>query len=63
MDANALRQVVGADGSLREVHDPERAAAMWAAANSDQFAEAKANSKARALRGWHDQWKKKVVTE
>lgn len=36
---------------------------MWAAANSDQFAEAKANSKARALRGWHDQWKKKVVTE
>lgn len=39
-------------------NDHERAAAMWAAANADQLAEAKANSKARTLRGWHDQWKK-----
>ena len=41
-----------------EINDHERAAAMWAAANADQLAEAKANSKARTLRGWHDQWKK-----
>ena len=41
-----------------EVDRHERAAAMWAAANADQLAEAKANSKARTLRGWHDQWKK-----
>ena len=40
------------------IHDHERAAAMWAAANADQLAEAKAASKARTLRGWHDQWKK-----
>ncbi|AKG94554.1 hypothetical protein Shpa_43 [Paracoccus phage Shpa] len=39
-------------------NDHERAAAMWAAANADQLAEAKANSKARTLRGWHEQWKK-----
>lgn len=50
---NSLRQLGGAD-----IHDHERAAAMWAAANADQLAEAKANSKARTLRGWHDQWKK-----
>ena len=31
---------------------------MWAAANADQLAEAKAACKARTLRGWHDQWKK-----
>ena len=36
----------------------EEVAAMWAAANADQLAEAKAASKARTLRGWHDQWKK-----
>lgn len=41
-----------------EVDAKERIAAMWAAANADQLAEAKANSKARTLRGWHDQWKK-----
>lgn len=39
-------------------NDHERAAAMWAAANADQFSEARSNSKARTLRGWHDQWKK-----
>ncbi|UXU73803.1 MULTISPECIES: hypothetical protein [unclassified Paracoccus (in: a-proteobacteria)] len=50
---NGLRQVGG-----HEIHDHERAAAMWAAANADQLAEARANSKARTLRGWHDQWKK-----
>ena len=41
-----------------EVDVKERIAAMWAAANADQLAEARANSKARTLRGWHDQWKK-----
>ena len=41
-----------------EVHPAEQSAAMWAAANADQLAEAKAASKARTLRGWHDQWKK-----
>ena len=41
-----------------QVEAHERAAAMWAAANADQLAEAKAASKARTLRGWHDQWKK-----
>lgn len=50
---NGLRQVGG-----HEIHDHERAAAMWAATNADQLAEAKAASKARTLRGWHDQWKK-----
>ena len=41
-----------------EVHPAEQSAAMWAAANADQLAEAKAACKARTLRGWHDQWKK-----
>lgn len=41
-----------------DVHDHDRAAAMWAAANADQLAEARAAGKARTLRGWHDQWKK-----
>lgn len=41
-----------------QVEAHERSAAMWAAANADQLAEAKAASKARTLRGWHDQWKK-----
>lgn len=41
-----------------DVHPAEQSAAMWAAANADQLAEAKAASKARTLRGWHDQWKK-----
>ena len=50
---NSLSQLATA-----EVDRNERAAAMWAAANADQLAEAKAASKARTLRGWHDQWKK-----
>lgn len=49
-----LRQV----GGDQEVHDHEREAAMWMAANADQLAEAKAASNARTPRGWHDQWKK-----
>lgn len=41
-----------------EVHPKEREAAMWAAANADQLAEAKATCNARTMRGWHAQWKK-----
>ena len=40
-----------------EVHDHERAAAMWAAANSEQFEEAQAAGKARTIRGIHSKWK------
>lgn len=50
--------VRGISPMMGDIHDDERAAAMWAAANADQLAEAKAASKARTLRGWHDQWKK-----
>lgn len=57
VDANALRQVVGADGSRREVHDPERTAAMWAAANADQFEQARQRGNPRTLRGIHAKWK------
>lgn len=39
------------------MHDHERAAAMWAAANPDQFAEARAASNARTVRGIHAKWK------
>jgi hypothetical protein len=57
IDANALRQVVGADGTLREVYDPERAAARWAAANADQFEEARQRGNPRTIRGIHAKWK------
>lgn len=39
------------------VEPHERAAAMWAAANADQLAEAQEASKARTLRGLHAKWK------
>lgn len=39
------------------VHPAERAAAMWAAANKDQFEEARAAGNARTVRGIHKQWK------
>lgn len=55
--ANALRQVVGADGSLRDIQDPERAAAMWAAANADQFEQARLRGNPRTIRGIHAKWK------
>jgi hypothetical protein len=57
VQANALRQVVGADGSLRDIHDPERAAAMWAAANAAQFEEARLRGNPRTIRGIHAKWK------
>lgn len=40
------------------VEPHERAAAMWAAANRDQFEEARAAGDARTVRGIHRQWKK-----
>jgi hypothetical protein len=52
MDQNGLRQLGG-----HEVHDHERAAAMWAAANIDQFEEARDASNARTIRGLHAKWK------
>lgn len=49
---NSLRQLGGAD-----IHDHERAAAMWAAGNLDQFEEARAAGKSRTVRGAHEKWK------
>lgn len=40
-----------------QVEAHERAAAMWAAANRDQFDEARAAGKARTVRGIHAKWK------
>jgi hypothetical protein len=45
-----------ADGE--EIKRDDRLAAMWAAANLDQFEEARAQCKARTVRGVHDHWKK-----
>ena len=53
IETNSLSQVGQA-----EVHPKEREAAMWAAANADQLAEARAAGNARTVRGCHDQWKK-----
>lgn len=52
VEANVLSQLATA-----EVTRDERAAAMWAAANSDQFEEARAAGKARTVRGIHAKWK------
>lgn len=40
-----------------QVEAHERSAAMWAAANSDQFEEARAAGRARTVRGIHSKWK------
>jgi hypothetical protein len=48
---NLLRQVGGV-----AVHDHDRSAAMWAAANPDQFTEARAAGNARTVRGIHAKW-------
>ena len=53
---NHLSQVV-IDGRRKDVWPDERAAAMWAAANPDQFAEARAAGNARTVRGIHAKWK------
>jgi len=53
----ALLQLVTAE-SGEEINRNDRAAAMWAAANADQLAEAQEASKARTIRGLHEAWKK-----
>ena len=54
---NLLWQLARVDGEPRKVEEHERAAAMWAAANPDQFAEAKAAGGARTVRGIHAKWR------
>ncbi|WP_050929476.1 hypothetical protein [Aestuariivita boseongensis] len=51
----ALCQLDTADGSPIDRHD--RAAAMWAAANADQFEEARQRGNPRTIRGIHAKWK------
>ncbi len=41
----------------QDIDRNERSAAMWAAANADQLAEARSACNARTLRGLHKQWK------
>lgn len=57
LEANNLRQVAGGDGSVRSIEDHERKAAMWAAANADQFEEARHRGNPRTIRGIHAKWK------
>lgn len=52
VETNVLSQVATA-----EITRDERAAAMWAAANADQFNEARAAGNARTVRGIHAKWK------
>jgi hypothetical protein len=40
-----------------DVHPADQSAAMWAAANRDEFEEARAAGKARTVRGIHAKWK------
>lgn len=40
-----------------DVHPADRSAAMWAAANAEQFEEARAAGNARTVRGIHAKWK------
>lgn len=53
LDENGLRQVVGQGGCVREVNDHERTAAMWGAANADEFEEARQRGNPRTMRGIH----------
>ena len=46
-----------ADCQLDSADWKERSAAMWAAANAEQFAEARAAGNARTVRGIHAKWK------
>ena len=41
----------------QEVHPGDRQAAMWAAANADQFEEARQRGNPRTIRGIHSKWK------
>ena len=55
---NVLWQLASAHLSSGAVENHERLAAMWAAGNADQLAEARATCNARTPRGLHKQWKK-----
>ncbi|EDM70814.1 hypothetical protein RAZWK3B_15493 [Roseobacter sp. AzwK-3b] len=52
VEANVLSQVATA-----EVTRDDRAAAMWAAANADEFEEARQRGNPRTIRGIHAKWK------
>lgn len=41
-----------------DIHPADQAAAMWAAANADQFEEARAAGNARTVRGIHAKWRR-----
>lgn len=56
MKESNLWQVAGG-----AVEDHERAAAMWAAANTEQLAEARAANNARTLRELHAKWNEIVA--
>lgn len=56
VEKSRLHQV-GAD----EIRRDDRAAAMWAAANPDDFETAKASGNARTVRGIHTKWKEIVA--
>lgn len=55
VEDNLLSQVATVDGPKPVLRD-DRAAAMWAAANPDQFAEARAAGSARTVRGIYAKW-------
>lgn len=48
---------LGTAGNGEEIRREDRAAAMWAAANSDQFEEARQRGNPRTIRGIHAKWK------
>ena len=52
-----LRTAKLAERNGEPVHDHDRAAAMWAAANADQFEEARQRGNPRTIRGIHAKWK------
>jgi len=52
-----LEKTVLSSNLDKEPHPGEQQAAMWAAANSEQFAEAQAAGKAGTVRGIHAKWK------
>ena len=56
VEQNGLSQLE-TNGIFRPVSRDERAAAMWAAANADQFEEARQRGNPRTIRGIHAKWK------
>lgn len=56
-DDKGFGQWVYSSNLEEKVHPAEQSAAMWAAANPDQFAEARSAGNARTVRGIHARWK------